>query len=91
MDKSIIFLTPDDIGVHPLIQFLEENGVFKYSQRELDIMVQSVQNIDFLQPILVTPAPEGSDKKYLRVAGKLRVEAARQLGQTVPFISGNLR
>jgi hypothetical protein len=59
MDKSIIFLNPDDIGVHPLIQFLEENGAFKYSQRELDIMVQSVQDIDFLQPILVTRLQRG--------------------------------
>lgn len=84
MDKNIIFLHPNEIGVHPTVEYLERGGVFSYDKRHLDMMVESIRSIDFLQPILVTPAPEESDKKYLRVAGKLRVEAARALGQTVP-------
>ncbi len=82
--ENFAFLYPSEIGVHSLIAYLEEKGAFGFKKEELDRLVEDVKENDFLQPILVMRAPEGSDKKYLRVAGKMRVEAAKILGQTVP-------
>jgi ParB-like chromosome segregation protein Spo0J len=82
--ENFAFLYPSEIGVHPLIAYLEEKGAFGFKKEELDKLVEDVKENDFLQPILVMPAPDGSDKKYLRVAGKMRVMAAETLGQTVP-------
>lgn len=81
---KLCYLYPSEIGVHPLISYLEENGAFGFRREELDKLVEDVKENDFLQPILVMPAPEGSDKRYLRVAGKMRIMAAEILGQTVP-------
>ncbi|MBE0427229.1 MAG: ParB N-terminal domain-containing protein [Nitrospirae bacterium] len=82
--ENFAFLYPSEIGAHPLIAYLEEKGAFGFKKEEIDKLVEDVKENDFLQPILVMPAPDGSDKKYLRVAGKMRVMAAETIGQTVP-------
>lgn len=74
--ENFAYLYPSEIGVHPLISYLEENGAFGFRREELDKLVEDVKENDFLQPILVMPAPEGSDKRYLRLAGKMRIMAA---------------
>jgi len=60
---------------------MEDEGIVSYTHGELERLIESVQRDGFLQPILVM---KGEDGRYLRIAGKMRVEAARALGCTVP-------
>ncbi len=91
MESELINLFSKEIGVHPIIAYLEKEGAFNYKENELRALIESVKRDGFLQPILVTPAPEpekdkkdGNSPKYLRIAGKMRVLAAEQVGCTVP-------
>jgi len=52
---------------------------------ELEELAQSIRQHGVLQPIVVTPAPDG--RGYLLVAGERRLQAARQAGLTaVPAV-----
>jgi len=81
MERELVHLSPGDIEPHPIIKEMEDEGIFSYTPGELERLIESVQRDGFLQPILVM---KGEDGKYLRIAGKMRVEAARSLGCTVP-------
>jgi len=81
MERELVHLSPGDIEPHPIIKEMEDEGIFSYTPGELERLIESVQRDGFLQPILVM---KGEDGRYLRIAGKMRVEAARSLGCTVP-------
>lgn len=85
MDE-LIYLQPDEIGVHPVIKYLEEGGVFPYTDYELQRIVASFKEIGPLQPILITPASQenGDGIKWWRIAGKLRIAAAKKIGCNLP-------
>lgn len=79
--KDLVHLDPNILKAHPIIQQFEDEGIFSYSPGEMDRLTESVQKDGFLQPILVTPDGNGG---YHRIAGKMRVEAAKSLKCSVP-------
>lgn len=83
--REFLYLSPKEIGVHPVLKYFEENGAFSYTDHELTRLVASFQVIGPLQPILITPADENEEGfKWWRVAGKLRIAAAKKAGCNIP-------
>ena len=84
--ESLIYLHPNDIGVHPVLKYLEENGAFSYTDYDLTRIIASFETIGPLQPILITPASQDSEDgmKWWRVAGKIRIAAAKKVGCKLP-------
>ncbi len=83
--REFLYLSPKEIGVHPVLKYFEENGAFSYTDHELTRLVASFQVIGPLQPILITPADENEEGvNWWRVAGKLRIAAAKKVGCNIP-------
>ncbi len=59
----------------------------EFSESALAELSQSISQQGMLQPLVVAPAPAGSEKEYLIIAGERRLRAARQIDMsTVPCI-----
>jgi ParB family chromosome partitioning protein len=57
----------------------------QFDSKDMDELAASIRENGIIQPLIVTPAGEGS--KYTLIAGERRLEAARQVGlRTVPAI-----
>ena len=55
------------------------------ARSELEALAESIREHGVLQPLVVTPAPDGNG--YLLIAGERRLEAARLIGlETVPVV-----
>ena len=59
----------------------------EFDQEALDELVVSIRENGVLQPIVVRPAPEGSDAKYELVMGERRLRASKRAGlSTIPAV-----
>jgi ParB family transcriptional regulator, chromosome partitioning protein len=59
----------------------------EFDQEALDELVVSIRENGVLQPIVVRPAPEGSEAKYELVMGERRLRASKRAGlSTIPAV-----
>ena len=79
-EGELLHLQPSEIQPHPAIKFLEENGAFPISPKDIEKLSESVAGKGFLQPITVM----NIDGSYYRIAGRRRTLVAEKLGGTVP-------
>ncbi|MCL4491634.1 MAG: ParB N-terminal domain-containing protein [Nitrospirae bacterium] len=82
LEGAVLHKMPSELEPHPVIKYLEDNGVFPMSQADIEKMVKSISELGYLQPITITYDPK--EQKYYRIIGRRRMKAAEILCMSVP-------